>query len=428
MPLLRASNLEISYGPDSPAIVRDLSLTLAPGELVGIVGPNGSGKSTLLRTLSRALRPGKGFVMLHGLDLYDGTSARGAAREIGVVQQEAPIAFDFTVRDIVLMGRSPHISRRPFSSESRHDREVTEDAMRIAGVDSLADRPFAQLSGGERQRVVLARALAQEPAVILLDEPTAHLDLRHQREALTIIRDLSDKLGRAVLAVLHDLNLASAYCDRLILMKEGAVLAQGTVAEVITQQNVQRAYGANVWVRCHPILGRPVLITLPDLPVNIAEHGPAVHVICGGGSGTSLFVALRQKGINVTASVLNEGDTDFESATMLAIPFVREAPFSAISEAAEQEARRIGSDAEVVVVTDAPFGQANLANLKTARTLQCSGKPVLLLSDPDISERDFTGGEATKIWREMASHGALLCKSQQEILQYFSENPVLSAK
>lgn len=416
MSALKATTVELQYGRTGPVALRGLSLTLDSGELVGIVGPNGSGKSTLVRALSRALKPGTGSILLNGTDLYGETSAREAAKGIGVVQQETGEAFGFTVRDVVLMGRSPHIPRRPFSTESAHDHAIADEAMRVTGVETLADRLMVELSGGERQRVVLARALAQEPGVILLDEPTAHLDLKHQREVLAIVKQLSEKMGRAVLAVLHDLNLAAAYCDRLVLMKDGAVLAQGTVSEVLTQENVKAAYGTNVWVRCHPITGTPVLITLPDLPVDIPVTGPSIHVICGGGSGTGIFVALRQKGYSVTSAVLNEGDTDAESATMLGVPFVRESPFSVISEAAALSAAQIGKTAAAVVVTDAPFGPANLANLLDVAALQKSGKPIFLLSTPDISDRDFTNGTATGIWRKIAAAGATQFETVQQLL------------
>jgi len=411
-----ATDLEIGYSKSSPAVLKEFSLSLKAGELVGIVGPNGSGKSTLVRALSRALKPEKGVILLHGADLYSGTSARDAAKGIGVVQQETSIAFDFTVRDVVLMGRSPHLPNRPFAAETEADYLIADQAMDSTGVTSLAHRTMAELSGGERQRVVLARALAQEADVILLDEPTSHLDLKHQRDVLNIVRNLSTKMGRAVLAVLHDLNLAAAYCDRLVLLKDGKIVAQGTVAEVLTQENVRRAYGANVWVRCHPVTGRPVLVTLPDLPQDIVETGPSVHVICGGGSGTGLFIYLRQNCYKVSAGVLNEGDTDAESAAMLSIPYISEAPFSAISEASGVAAQSLARAADLIVVTDVPFGQANLANLQTACLLAEEGKPVFLLSEPDISTRDFTGGEAGKLWGRMIEARAQSFLSLDEVM------------
>jgi len=415
MTAINASNLEISYSKLAPPVLKEFSLRLAAGEMIGIVGPNGSGKSTLVRALSRALKPEKGVVLLNGLDLYGATSARDAAKGIGVVQQETAIAFDYTVRDVVLMGRSPHIPRRPFAVESEEDLKIADRAMRSAGVEELAGRSMAELSGGERQRVVLARALAQEADVILLDEPTAHLDLKHQRDVLNIVRGLATNDGRAVLAVLHDLNLAAAYCDRLVLLKDGSIVAQGTVADVLTQENVRKAYGANVWVRCHPVTGRPVLVTLPDLPQDVVETGPAVHVICGGGSGTGLFVYLRQRAYRVTSGVLNGGDTDAESAVMLSIPFILEKPFTAISGDSIEQAELLAGSADLIVVTDVPFGPGNLPNLRTVHRMAAEGKPVFLLSEPEISLRDFTSGEAAKLWASMIELGAKTFGSVEEL-------------
>ncbi len=366
-------------------------------------------------------------MLLKGNDLYAGTTAREAAKGIGVVQQETSIAFDYTVRDVVLMGRSPHWKRQPFASETLYDFSITDDAMKSAGVAMLADRSMAELSGGERQRVVLARALAQQADVILLDEPTSHLDLKHQRDVLDIVRSLADA-GRSVLAVLHDLNLAAAYCDRLVLLKGGVVVAEGSVYEVLTQENVRKAYGANVWVRCHPVTNRPVLVTLPDLPEEIIETGPGVHVICGGGSGTGIFVYLRQHNFRVTAGVLNDGDTDAEAAAMLSIPFVREAPFSSISERSRDESDRMGSSASVVVVTDVPFGPANVSNLESALTFLKEGKSVFLLSEPEIASRDFTGGKATGLWKDLAKAGARSYGSVDELLSALAEISVLKER
>ena len=319
---LAADRIEIRYAPDAPPVLTQFSLDVRPGVFLGIVGPNGSGKSTLVRALSRALRPLSGAVLLDESDLYAALSAREAARAVGVVPQETAVSLDFTVREVVRMGRAPHLPRRPFASETAEDEKIVAEAMRAARVEELADRTVPTLSGGERQRVLFARALAQQPDVILLDEPTAHLDLRHQAETLTLARALAHDGGKAVLAVLHDINLASAYCDVLVLLHAGRIAAQGTPEQVVTAENLQAVYGARVWVRRHPASGRPLILTLPELMET--DEGPGalrVHVICGGGTGTALLLALHGRGYAVTAAGLNEGDTDAEVAAMLGIPF-----------------------------------------------------------------------------------------------------------
>ena len=406
---LAADRIEIRYAPDAPPVLTQFSLDVRPGVFLGIVGPNGSGKSTLVRALSRALRPLSGAVLLDESDLYAALSAREAARAIGVVPQETAVSLDFTVREVVRMGRAPHLSRRPFASETAEDEKIVAEAMRAARVEELADRTVPTLSGGERQRVLFARALAQQPDVILLDEPTAHLDLRHQTETLTLARDLAHEEGKAVLAVLHDVNLASAFCDILVLLRAGQIVAQGPPGEVVTAENLQEVYGARVWVRRHPASGRPLILTLPELMET--DEGPGalrVHVICGGGTGTALLLALHGRGYAVTAAGLNEGDTDAEVAAMLGIPFAREASFSSLSPPALREAARLAQTADVVLLTSVPFGRANLANLEAALALRRGGTPVLCLYDPSeaFAARDFTGGAAGALWQGLLASGA----------------------
>ena len=406
-----ARNLEIAYEPRQAPVLSGLTLELRAGEFVGVVGPNGSGKSTLVRALSRALRPREGIVLLEGSDLYRRTSARDSARAIGVVPQSAAVSLGFTVREVVRMGRAPHLPRRPFAGESLVDEDIVSGALHTAGVEQLAGRVATTLSGGEWQRVLLARALAQQPDVLLLDEPTAHLDIRHQWEALHLARSLAHEDGKAVLAVLHDLNLAAGYCDRLVLISQGRVVAQGTPADVLTPENILHVYGVRVWVRCHPTTGRPVVLSLPDAPGADARTdavGPSVHVICGGGTGAPLLLALRRQGCRVSAGPLNAGDTDAEAAEMLDVPTVREAPFSSLSDAALADARGLALAADVVLVSDAPWGRGNVAALALAVAARKAGRQVVCLEPPGtpFGARDFTDGEAGQLWDQLRTAGA----------------------
>lgn len=419
---LAAQDIEISYDPRRAPILSGLTLGVRAGEFVGVVGPNGSGKSTLIRALSRALRPACGAVLLDDRDLFRRVSARDSARAIGVVPQSAGVSFGFTVREIVRMGRAPHLPRRPFAAESAQDERTVTEAMRTAGVEPLSGRVATTLSGGEWQRVLLARALAQRPDVLLLDEPTAHLDIRHQWDALHLARSLAHEGGKAVLAVLHDLNLAAGYCDRLILLAHGRIVAQGAPEAVLTPEHIRDVYGARVWVRCHPTSGRPVVLSLPDAPdadsLPTPDAGLTVHVICGGGTGAPLLLALRQRRCRVSAGALNEGDTDAEAAAMLGVPFVREAPFSSLSAATLAEAQRLAEAADVVLVSDVPFGRANVAGLSAALAARLSGRPVVCLQPPDVpfAARDFTEGEAAKLWEQLQAAGALLLPDMDAVL------------
>ena len=226
-------------GP-APFRVRDVSFDVAAGTVVGIIGPNASGKTTLVRLLSRLLEPSAGEIRLDGTSLTALSRAALAAR-VAVVAQDVPRGFPYSVEELVLMGRFPHGRARFFESE--HDLAAARAAMARVGVDELAARPLEALSGGERQRVMLARALAQEPRVLVLDEPTAHLDLRHQVECARLLRALNQRDGLTVILVSHDLDLAGELCDRLLLVAGGEVAGWGTPAEILAPALLERAYG-----------------------------------------------------------------------------------------------------------------------------------------------------------------------------------------
>jgi iron complex transport system ATP-binding protein len=223
---------EVTAGYDGRAVVHAVSLAIESGEVVGLIGPNGSGKTTLVRVASRALRPMAGTVRVAGRDPY-AISSRQAARLVAVVPQELAPTFSFTALEVVLMGRSPYLS--PWGGGRPKDFRMARQAMEAAAVHHLADRPLEELSGGEKQGVVLAQALAQDAPVLLLDEPTTHLDLRHVVSILETVLRLAREEGKAVLAVFHDLNLASGFCDRLVALDRGRVVAEGSPEEVVSR-------------------------------------------------------------------------------------------------------------------------------------------------------------------------------------------------
>jgi iron complex transport system ATP-binding protein len=249
---LEAADVACGYGGDD--ILRGVSLGVRPGELLAVAGPNGSGKSTLIRLLSRVLAPRSGKVTLEGRDLYE-MPARDCAKALAVLPQESAVEFEFTCREIVELGRAPHLGR--FQSEREEDRAAVRAALERTGTWELRDRSILELSGGERQRVFLARAFAQEPRALLLDEPTAHLDLAYQVEILRLARRQAVHAGVAVIAVLHDLNLAAAFANRMAILFQGRVAASGTPEQVLREETLREIYGADVAVRPHPETGRP---------------------------------------------------------------------------------------------------------------------------------------------------------------------------
>jgi len=255
------SDIECWYG--ARRVLHHVAFDARKGEMLGIIGPNGSGKTTLLRVVSGVLKPSRGRVMIDGHDV-SALDRRTLARRVAVVSQDVVVDFSFDVREVVLMGRNPHLGRLGW--ESRHDQEVAQRAMELADVAHLADRPITEISGGERQRVFIALALAQEPSLLLLDEPTSHLDIDHQVGILDLIRDLNRRQGVTVLLVSHDLNLASEYCERLILLDQGRIHLAGKPADVLTEGTIRDVYRAKVRLERNPVTGRPHIILIPGQP------------------------------------------------------------------------------------------------------------------------------------------------------------------
>lgn len=250
---MKVQATDVSIDIDGVRIVTDATLRAEPGSVVALIGPNGSGKSTLLRSVYRALRPVAGRVLLDDDDVW-GLGARTAAHRTAVVLQDDSPDFEYSVREVVELGRVPH--RGMFDRESDRDRDAVATALRTVGVTHLAERPIGTLSGGERQRVALARALAQQTPVLVLDEPTNHLDVLAQVELLELMRTLP----ATVVLALHDLNLAAAYCDQVVVMREGRVAAHGPPATVLQPTLIEDVYGVHAAVGTNPLTGRPVLL------------------------------------------------------------------------------------------------------------------------------------------------------------------------
>lgn len=252
--MFRIENLSFAYS-DKP-VVDTVAFSVEDGEFVGIIGPNGAGKSTLLKMLDGILQPETGKIRLRNKPLHEYTRKQ-LAKLIGFVPQDFTTAFSYSVNDIVLMGRYPHLSA--FSSESANDHQIVEKSMKSTDVWHFRNRQFGELSGGEKQRVVLASALAQEPQILLLDEPTSSLDIKYQQQFYSILQELQQGRGLTIVVVTHDINLAARYCQRLILLKEGRVVDDGVPEKVITKKMMESVYEVGVEVLSHPVDGKPLL-------------------------------------------------------------------------------------------------------------------------------------------------------------------------
>lgn len=400
----------IRFGYQGRDILKGITISLLPGELVGLLGPNGAGKSTLIKVLSKVLRPIAGDVYIEGMDLEE-LSFRDVAKKIGIVPQETVLDYSFTVYDVVMMGRNPYISR--FRGETKLDENIVMDAMRLTNTIDFADRPITELSGGEKQRVILARALAQQPKILLLDEPTSHLDISYQIEMLNLIKGLVREKDIGALAALHDPNLASQFCDKIILMKDGLIYDFGPPREVLTSANLKEVFNVDVIVRQHPIYDSIYILPLSKGNERYGDLDIKVHVICGGGTGSKILYLLKRY-FNISCGVINLLDSDADVCNELEIPTVFEAPFSQISDENYQKNLEMIDKVDVVIISSLPFGKGNLKNLKALEYAREKGKFIIMIDDPPIEDRDFTDGEATLLWNRLKEKGIVLKNDEIE--------------
>lgn len=410
MVLLTVDDIECRYG--SIKVLDEVNLSVKPGDFIGILGPNGSGKTTLLKSISRLLKPHKGTILLDDANIYSLESLE-IAKKLAVVPQDTSIGFSFNALDIVLMGRNPHMSR--FQMESKKDMAIAKRVMVLTNTWQFANRPINELSGGEKQRVIIARAIAQEPKLLLLDEPLTHLDIMNQLEIMDLVKKLSINKKIIILAVFHDLNLAARYCNSAILLKKGKIFSAGNLSEVLTSKNIRSVFNISAIVQKHLVTNSIFIIPLSPQK-NTKFRNCSLHLISGAGTGTGLMKVLTDEGYTLTAGVLNMLDTDYETAKLLNIPVTSEVPFSPIMEKTRKNNFKMIRKASAVVITSVPFGYGNLQNLKTAREALDKKIPVYVIDELPIEMRDFTNGIATKLFQNLKKNGAIFVKDQHELL------------
>lgn len=406
--LLKIENIDFYY--KSTKILDRITFQVKSGEFLGIMGPNGSGKTTLLRCITNVLKPCRGTVLIDRNEVHTLTR-KEIAKTMGVVPQTSTVDFAFTVFEIVLMGRTPHID--DFGRESAKDYEIVRNAMEVTNTSHLSDRIFEELSGGEHQRVIIARALAQQPQILLLDEPTIHLDIGCQLELLDLIRRLGKQEEIVVIAVFHDLNLAAQYCDSLILLDNGRIVSAGLPEHVLTPENIKKVYNIGAFVRRHPLTNAPY-VTPYVSPRKEKSKGITVHLVCGGGSGSHLMSLLSNNSFDVTAGVLNVLDSDFRTARALTMTVVGEIPFSQITQKSAETNLDLAKKADIVVLTDFPVGFGNLKNIEVAETALKMGTTVIVVDSTPLEEKDFTEGILKEHFTRLKAGGALVVKSVDE--------------
>jgi iron complex transport system ATP-binding protein len=391
---------ELSFGYDDSLglVLKNISLDFPKSGFTSIVGPNGSGKSTLLKLISGVLKSRQGSIQINGIDNM-AIHKKEAAKIMSVVPQNTALEFDYKVMDVVLMGRYPYISR--LRGETPKDREIAIENMKYTNTYHFRERSFNQLSGGERQRVILAQALTQQPKILLLDEPISHLDLQHQIEIMSLIKKLSIDQQLTVIAVLHDLNIAAAYSDYIVMMKDGEINSQGTPVEALNVQNIKNVFNIDVEVEVSVYTNKPYIYAITRN--EIKKNHVKVHVICGGGSGSEIISNLYNTGFQVSAGVLSIGDLDWKISKDLDLKLAEDIPFTRISEDAYEANKRLAEAADFIVLTDLYIGKANLCNLRMLLENELENKTIFILGDETFEQRDITEGAATGFYNRIKS-------------------------
>ena len=362
--MIELSNVHRSFGDVS--VLGGVNLTVEPGEFVALVGPNGAGKTTLLRTINGIIEPEKGTVRIEDRTITE-LSSKEVSRRVATVPQDTHLGFSFTAEQIVEMGRTPHRSRLDWSE----DMAPVERALERTELLELRDRAVDDLSGGERQRVLLARALAQEPDALLLDEPTASLDITHQMQVLGLVEGLVSE-GQTAIAAIHDLDLAARFCDRLVLLSDGKIQACGTPEGVLRDPALEAAFGTRTAVTENPATGTPVIAAVDD-----SEETGRVHIAGGGRDTQRALRVLWQAGFEVTLGPLPAGDTAAQLARQLGCETVTAPAFRTLDEQCRQQALECCREADVLVRSSGPGGET------------IGDEPDV----PAVIRADLTGGE-----------------------------------
>ena len=414
-PPLRLERVTVRYG--ARVALQEASLTVRPGEFVALAGPNGSGKTTLLRAVLGFLTPDEGTIELFGRPVTS-LSVLERARSVAWVPQGESPRDDVRIGDYVLYGRFPY--HGPLDAETSDDRAIARRVLDEMGLADRAEDGILSLSGGERQRATLARALAQTTPLLLLDEPTSHLDIGHQLDLISRVRALSESGKVTVVAALHDLNLAARFADRIVVLSRGRRVADGAPATVLSEELLARVWGVVADMRRDPRTGTPYLLPhhlVPEAEASsraLFDRGP-VHVVGGGGVAAPYLRALAEAGYRVTAGALHLLDSDLETAESVGALTAVEVPFAPIGPEARARLRTLLAGAVAVVVTPFPVGPSNLPNLEEVREV-VGRVPVFLVRRPAEIPWDFTGGTARSIEEELRQRGAVEVAGVESLL------------
>ncbi len=418
--MIQINNLSFSFA--ATEIFSNLNFNINRGEILSIIGPNGCGKSTLLRLLRGSLKAQSGEILWEKIPVGQ-IPAREMARQVAVVPQSSTISFPYKVRELVAMGRYPH-RKNLLTFQDKTDLQAIEQALVMTDLLPLAERPITQLSGGELQRVLLARALVQNSSVLFLDEATSHLDIDHRLELTELLVRLNQEQQITIVQISHDLDLASAISQRILLLTEhGKIAAIGSPEKVMTAANLQRIFRVDVRVDSNPFTGTPQIVPLINNSTHQLKH-LKVHLICGGGSGKNLLRRLHLAKAEVTTGPLNQGDSDEAVATALNMPVVQEMPFSPFSAKTLATTAKLIEPTSILVITTQWWGAGNFPCLDLAETAIKQGTPVYLLAQQQ--EQDYTGGKAWERIQQLERQGSKSVRNEEHLLEELSHLTTLS--
>ncbi len=421
--IISVRNLSFSY--NYRKVLDNIDFDVEEGNFISILGPNGAGKSTLVNLMCGVLSGYAGKIEIGGKDIRK-LAPGDIAKMVGVVPQYANPGFSFTVAEMVMMGRHPYVSR--FEVGGREDFDAVNEAMERTGILPMAKRKFTELSGGEKQRVIVAQTLAQKSSVLLLDEPTSHLDINFQIEFMNLFLNLNKKENKTVIGIFHDINLALQSGGKIMLLKEGSIFGFGSGEEIVNRANIRNIFGSDVFVGRNPVTGKLYVspIFSPEIDWSITSRPGSksirIHVIGGGGAASQILNLLYNGGYRISCGVVNTFDTDMDTAIMLGIPYVNEAPFSPISTDTQNKNLGFIKSSDIVILPGIEFGNGNFLNLVSVKKAAGMGKKVIVMDYEDIGKRDHTGGKAEKLYKEIIEQGAVTVKKINQILEYLQSD------
>ena len=376
--VLHAKDLNVGY--DRKTIVGDIDINALKGHVICLIGPNGAGKSTILRTLAGLIAPLSGTVYIGQEDIRS-ANPNDLAKQMAIVLTERLNVSATSAYEIVSMGRIPYTGF--LGRLDGEDHRIIRESMQITGATELAGREYTSLSDGEKQKVLIARALAQEPQLIILDEPTSYLDLRHKIEVIRILNTLSSINGMTVILALHDVEIAIKSCQFVLLVKNGRVIAQGRPEDIIGKETIRDLYD---------IEGAMFNTVMGSLEI-CNDKPPRVFVASGAGTGTPVFRLLSRLGFGIATGILNKNDIDFHIADSMKLTVIAEPSFEPVSDESRAAAGALVRNADFVIDTNFPVGTYNAGNIELLRAA-AGVKPTLSLRPPKEIERLYGNGSS----------------------------------